>query len=127
MPPEFSRILQTKGITKTNPFSYVATPQECLNIAQRLRIADLSFFSITGKISLTSAGFKLTATLSAQFSLEKNTPQKIDIPLEFLLAPSSTSQKQTDLHAVEALELSSDGSVEIGEVFVQYFSLNLAY
>ncbi len=129
---EFSRLLETNGITK-KAFTYEATTQECAQIAERFHIPALNHFKVQGNIQhLPNGLFQLTALMDAAMtqhdaSTNELITQSLHEPILLMLAPSSYTLPEEDLdmddETPEIVLLKGDGTVDIGEIFVQYLSL----
>jgi len=133
---EFSRILQTHGLgIAEKPLAYEATRNECQKIADRFKILAIKSFKITGAIQKLPDGFfQLKAALKAEvlqndIATNEEFPQSIAENIVLVLAPKSSVPKEEDLEvnedAVETIPLGRDGSIDIGEIFVQYLSLSI--
>lgn len=129
---EFPRILQTLDVdTRGKNLSYEATPVECINIALRFNVPTIKFFKIEATLKKTSHTiFSFEATLTADVTLHDALTneafvQKVNNKVAFTLTTQPVFSKEKDMNEPEVLELEADGSIDIGEILVQYLSLSL--
>ncbi|MFN7662475.1 MAG: hypothetical protein ACK5PQ_01975 [Alphaproteobacteria bacterium] len=135
--PEFSRQIDIKKISNL-PISitFTATEKEKEALAKRLDLVSMKSFTVQGKIEgkLGDSPLKVSVRLKAEVMQScvvslKELPDQIDEMVKLSLFPFNVSPDMLndtfDDDEPEALVLNKDGTIEVGEVFVQYLSLAL--
>lgn len=135
--PEFSRQIDIKKISNL-PISitFTATEKEKEALAKRLDLVSMKSFTVQGKIEgkLGDYPLKVSVRLKAEVIQScvvslKELPDQVDEIVKLSLFPFNVSpdmlNETFDESEPEALVLNKDGTIEVGEVFVQYLSLAL--
>jgi uncharacterized metal-binding protein YceD (DUF177 family) len=127
--PEFSRPLSIDGLTpdKTRTESVAATPEECVALAARFGIRELSDF--TAKLTIRRVAGGDTVRVAGE--LEADVVQACVVSLRDV--PSHVAgqfetfftEEQVDEEAEDAPEMISNGHIDLGEVAAQYLALEL--
>ena len=134
---EFSRILDIKKLgTLPATLTFTAQEKEKESLAKRLNLVALKNLHIQCQVQGTHGEYPLQ--ISAMIKAEviqscvmtlKDLPDAVDEPVKLALFPVHTDMaalpESFDETQPEPILLSKDGTVEVGEIFVQYLSLAL--
>lgn len=134
---EFIRFIDIKKLTRLpSVITFTAEPQEKEALARRLGLVVLNTLEIDCRIQgtlghyplLVSAVIKADVMQSCVVTL-KDLPSIIEEPVKLVLFSSNTDSafltESFEEDQPEPVVLNKDGTVEIGEIFVQYLSLAL--
>ncbi len=138
--PEFSRVLDVKAVgNAVKEHNLIAKPQERKALEKRLGVFNISLFQILYTVEqIPNKSFKISAKIKAELNREcvvtsKPVKEKINEEIHIILRPKNPGQKpenDVDLSTVstqveEEMEIPSNGKIDMGEVFTQYFALAL--
>lgn len=140
MTPEFSRLLDTTKLAHIkNPLTFMASPEECAAIAERLGVLEISNFNAT-----VYATFPKNLDPAVQLDIELIVPLKqqcvvslkpVDEHVHEVFSLLLSTQKEEDLslddvdqmdwmhEEHETLHMGKNTTIDIGEILVQYLSL----
>ncbi len=135
---EFSRIFEARTFTnKEQTLTFAATPEECTLMAKRLGIPSVKSFKVDCRLrqlpSTTSIEVvaKLRASLvqTCGVSLE-DVPEEVNETIKLFLCPSHLMPEDStvsyDEHGLsETIAINNDGTIDLGEIFLQYLSLSM--
>jgi hypothetical protein len=135
---EFSRIFEARTFTnKEQTLTFAATPEECELMARRLDIPNIKNFKVDCRLrpipSTTSievvAHLRASLVQTCGISLE-DVPENVDETVKIFLCPahllpedSTVSYDEEGL--CETIAIGSDGTIDLGEIFLQYLSLSM--
>ncbi len=135
---EFSRIFEARTFTeKKQPLFFTATLEECESIALRLQIPKVKNFKVdcvlrqipsTTSIEVT-AHLKASLVQTCGVSLEE-VADEVDEVLKLFLCPAhllleDSTVSYDDDGLCETIAIERDGTVDLGEIFLQYLSLSV--
>ncbi|HCI48415.1 MAG: hypothetical protein A2621_02470 [Alphaproteobacteria bacterium RIFCSPHIGHO2_01_FULL_41_14] len=134
---EFIRFLDVKKLTSLPAtFTFVANDKEKEDLAKRLDLVVLKNLQVNCQVQGKVGEFPLqvSAVVKAEViqscvTTLKDLPDEVEEPIKLELFPSitdeSTLPENFEEDQPEPVVLNKDGTVDVGEIFVQYLSLAL--
>ncbi len=135
---EFSRIFEARTFTnKEQTLTFIATPEECILMAKRLSIPSVKNFKVDCRLrqlpSTTSieviARLRASLVQTCGVSLE-DVPEDVNDTVKIFLCPAHLTPEDATVSydeggLSETIAIGSDGTIDLGEIFLQYLSLSM--
>lgn len=129
---EFSRLYKLSAIQKVKEqeIALTASQEECVALAKRIQVGEVREFRVNVVVGITEEPntVHVVGVLNATLMLEdKEEPQEITSPIDVFFKPAAVFEENLDGALEGALDIEpySDKTIDIGEVCVQYLSLEL--
>lgn len=127
---EFSRVYKFSAIkqAKEKDIEVKASADELVALAERLQLANISEFRVNAVIGAAEDPdtAHLVGVLNASLTLEgENEPREITSPIDVFFKPEAIFENLDLWDSDVDVEPYSDGTIDVGEVCVQYLSLEL--
>lgn len=136
---EFSRIFEARTFTnKEQTLTFAATPEECPLMAKRLDIPSVKNFKVDCRLRQipSTTSIEVVARLRASLvqtcgvSLE-DVPEEVDETIKLFLCPAHLLPEDSTISydeggICETIAINSDGTIDLGEIFLQYLSLSMS-
>ena len=135
---EFSRIFEARTFSnKEQTLTFTATPEECILMAKRLSIPSVKNFKVDCRLrqlpSTTSieviARLRGSLVQTCGISLE-DVPEEVNETIKIFLCPAHLTPEDSTISydengLAETIAIGRDGTIDLGEIFLQYLSLSM--
>jgi Large ribosomal RNA subunit accumulation protein YceD len=134
---EFTRLIGIEGITpdKTRFENVEATPEECAAVAKRLDLRELSNFKawyeirrVAGNTAIRIAGRFTADVVQGCVVTLRDVPGAVKAKFETFFSENAKKDEDVDIFSdsiEDNAEMIVGGQIDLGEVAVQYLSLEL--